>query len=126
MVQFRQFQMFPDFYRPIIDNEKRINWIRFSQNGEKLESASNRHTLAVYNCNTAHRETYFDLKKHGISILEFMDFDDTVLIGSIGRIRYDYALRELDMTKKVYGTCYYGHGAPVRSLAIKLKKESFR
>lgn len=120
-----QFQMFPNFYRPVNDDEKRINWIRFSRNGEKLVAASNRHTLDVYNCNTAQRETYFELQKHGISTFEYMDSDDTVLIGSIGRIKYDYALRELNMTKKVYGTCYYGHGAPVRSLSVNPKKNYF-
>lgn len=121
-----QFQMFPNFYRPVNDNEKRINGIQFSQDGEKLVARSNRHTLDLYSCNTAQRETYFDLKKHGISALNFMDTDDSVLIGSTGqRIRCDYALRELNMTKKVYETCYFGHAAPVTSLAINVKKKYF-
>lgn len=120
-----QFQMFPNFYRPINDDERRINWIKFSQSGEKLVAASNRHTLDLYNCNTAQRETHFELHKHGISTLDFIDSDDTVLIGSIGRIKYDYALRELNMTKKEYGSCYLGHAAPVKSLSINRKKGYF-
>lgn len=120
-----QFQMFPNFYRPINDDERRINWIKFSRSGEKLVAASNRHSLDLYNCNTAQRETYFDLQKHGIGTLDFIDSDDTVLIGSIGRIKYDYALRELNMTKKEYGASYYGHAAPVKSVSINAKKNYF-
>lgn len=120
-----QFQMFPNFYRPINDDERRINWIKFSRSGEKLVAASNRFTLDLYNCNTAQRETYLELSKHGISTLDFIDSDDTVLIGSVGRIKYDYALRELNMSKKVYGTAYWGHGAPVKSLSINPKKNYF-
>lgn len=120
-----QFQMFPNFYRPINDNEKRITGVKFSHDGEKLVAISNRFTLDVYNCNTAQRETYVDLQKHGISTFGFMDTNDTVLIGSVGRIRYDFALRELNLVKKQYGTCYFGHVAPVKSLAINTKKNYF-
>lgn len=120
-----QFQMFPNFYRPINDDERRIDWIRFSPSGEKLVAASNRHSLDLYNCNTAEREQFFDLQKHGVSTLEFIDSDDTILTGSIGRIKFDYALRELNLTKKVYGVCYFGHSLPVKSLAVNSKKNYF-
>lgn len=120
-----QFQMFPNFYRPVNDDEKRIHWIKFSRNGEKLVAASNRHTLDLYNCNTSQRETYFDLRKHGIGTLDFMDANDTVLISSSGHLRRDFSLRELNMVKKEYQTCYFGHAAPVKSMAINLEKKYF-
>lgn len=120
-----QFQIFPNFYRPINDDERRIHWIKFSPSGEKLVAASNRHSLDLYNCNTAERVQYFDVQKHGVSTMDFIDSDDTILTGSIGRIKYDFALRELNLTKKVYGACYYGHAAPVKSLAVNSKKGYF-
>lgn len=121
-----QFQMFPNFYRPINDDLRRIHWIKFSPSGEKLVSASNRNTLDLYNCNTAEREQFFDLQKHGISTMDFIDSDDTILTGSFGHIiKHDYALRELNLTKKVYGACYHGHKAPVKSLAVNPKKGYF-
>lgn len=121
-----RFEMFPNFHPPINDNEKRINWIRFSPDGTKLVAASNRHALELYNCDNAQQEGYLDLMKHGISAIEFMDTSDTVLIGSTGRrIKYDFTVRELNMTKKTYDTCYMGHRAPVKSLAVNQGKKYF-
>lgn len=68
--------------------------------------------------------------QYGITsnILQFAEawyLDDTVLVGSIGRIKYDYALRELNMTKNEYGICYFRHRAQVKSLSITSQKNYF-
>lgn len=47
------------------------------------------------------------------------------MVGSIGRIKYDYALRELNMTKNEYGICYFRHRAQVKSLSITSQKNYF-
>lgn len=119
-----QFEIFPNFHRPINNPKKRIVSIKFSPSGDKLLAASNKRTLDLYNCNTAQQESYFELYKHGNSVIDYMDSDDTVLIGSCA-VGGDYAIRELNMTKNKYDACYTGHSAPAVSLAVNGEKKYF-
>lgn len=119
-----QFEMFPNFHRPINSSDQRILWIRFSPNGESVIAASNKRTIELYNCNKGQQENYFRLTKHGICAIDYMDSNDVVLVGSYA-VKGDYAVRELNMTKNVYDTCYTGHVAPVRSLAVNREKKYF-
>lgn len=117
------FQMFPNFCRPVHNHDKRIMSIKFSPDGEKLVAASNQRTLEMYNCNTGTQEQYFQLYKHGMSVIEYMDKSDEILVGSI--TKGDCAIRELNMSSNRFVTSYIGHQRPSVSLSVDLEKKLF-
>lgn len=119
-----QFEMFPNFHRPINNSDLRILWIKFSPDGEQLIAASNKRTIELYNCNSGQQAKFFQPTKHGISCIDYMDSNDVVLVGSYA-VKGDYAVRELNLVKNVYGSCYTGQRAPACSLDVDRERKYF-
>lgn len=117
-IYMSSFNMFPNFRRPINNPDKRIQSIKFSPDSEQLVAASNQRTLELYSCNTGQQENTFRLYKHGVSVVDFIDANNKVLVGSIGAMKGDYGIRALDMTKNEFATNYTGHTKPSMSLAV--------
>lgn len=124
-VYMSSFNIFPNFRRPINNVEKRIEWIKFSPDGEQLVAASNQRTLELYNCNTAQQENMFRLYKHGITVVDFIAANNKVLVGSAGAHKHDYGIRALDMAKNQFITSYTGHTKPSASLAVDKDQQFF-
>lgn len=119
-----QFEMFPNFHRPINNPDQRILSIKFLPSGDNLIAATNKRTIELYNCNTARQEKLIGVYKHGISVVDVLDTDDSILIGSIA-VKGDYAVRELNMTTNKYTQQYVGHRAACASLAVNCEKQYF-
>lgn len=119
------YRMFQNFRRPAPNDDKRMMSIKFSADGERLVAASNKRTLELYNCNTGLQENYFHMYKHGMSVIEYMEASDQILVGSIGVTKGDFAVRELNMTKNQFATSYIGHQRPSVSLAVNLEQKLF-
>lgn len=119
-----QFEMFPNFHRPINNPDQRILSIKFLPSGDNLIAATNKRTIELYNCNTARQEKLIGVYKHGISVVDVLDSDESILIGSIA-VKGDYAVRELNMTTNKYTQQYVGHCAPCASLAVNCEKQYF-
>lgn len=120
-----RFEMFPNFRRQVNNADLRIASLKFSSDGEKLVVASNQRTLELYNCNTGLQENYFHLYKHGMSVIDYMDSADTILVGSVGATKGDYAVRALNMSTNKFLTNYIGHNRPSVSLAVKSENNLF-
>lgn len=119
------FNMFPNFRRPINNPDKRIDTIKFSPDGERLIAASNQRTLELYNCNTAQQENLFQLYKYGVKVVDFIDSNNSVLVGSTGGVKNDYGIRLLDMKRNEFKTIYTGHTNTAISLAVSLEQKLF-
>lgn len=119
-----QFEMFPNFHRPVNNPDNRIFWLKFSPDGEHLIAASNKRNIGLYDCNTGLRSNSFTLTKHGMSCIDYMDSNDVVLVGS-NAVKNDYAVRELNFTKNCYGTCYTGHSLPAIRIDVNREKKYF-
>lgn len=118
-------RLVPHFRSPL-NLEERIISIKFSHDGENLVAASNINTIDLFDCNTNQQVGYFDLKKHGISVIDYMDLNK-ILVGSkcATATRDDYDVRELDMQNNRFVTCYNGHKQPSVSLAVNPEKQFF-
>lgn len=120
-----RFEMFPNFRRPVNNEDRRVGSIKFSSDGERLVAANNHRILELYNCNTGQQVKPFYLFKHGMSVIDYMDANDRILIGSIGATKGDFAIRELDMTKNAFAISYVGHQKPSVSLSVNMEKKLF-
>lgn len=119
-----QFEMFPNFYRPFNNPKKRVRSIKFLPSGDKLVAVTNQRSIELWNCCTASQVNQFNMYKYGISTMDVLDTDETLLIGSHA-IKGDYAIRELNMTRKEYTQQFIGHAAPCTSLAVNCEKQYF-
>lgn len=120
------FTMFPNFQPPVNNPEKRITSIKFSADGENLVAASNQRTLEVYNSNMAMQESFLRLYKYGVTVVDFMDSNNKVLVGSMGIAkRPDYGIRALNIAQNQFDTVYTGHSQPSISLAVNVEEKFF-
>lgn len=119
------FEIFPNFRRPYHNNDLRIRSIKFSEDGESLIAASNQRTIDLYNCNTAQQERSINAFKYGVSVIDYMDANDKILVGSEVPARGIYEIRELNMTTQKYETCYIGHSKPSVSLSVNTANKVF-
>ncbi|XP_031623415.1 WD repeat-containing protein 82-B-like [Contarinia nasturtii] len=121
----RSFNMFPNFRRPYNNDDLRIRSIKFSEDGETMISANNRHTIDFYNCNTAQQVRSVNIFKYGVSVVDYMDANDKILVGSEAPVRGVYEIRELNITNQKYETCYLGHSKPSVSLSVNTANKVF-
>lgn len=102
-----------------------MNLIKFSLGGKQLIAVSNQQTLDVYNCVSARQKNLFYLYAHSVTVVDLTDSINTVLVGSTGSHKGDYAICELDMRKSQFDTNYAGHISPSTSLALNIEKQFF-
>lgn len=121
----RNFNIFPNFRRPYNNDDLRIKSIKFSEDGETLISANNQRTVEFYNCNTAQQVRSINVFKYGVSVIDFLDANDKILVGSEVAVRGVYEIRELNMTNQKYETCYLGHSKPSVSLSVNTANKVF-
>ncbi|XP_055296328.1 WD repeat-containing protein 82-B-like [Sitodiplosis mosellana] len=112
----RSFNIFPNFRKPVNNTDVRIRSIKFSPDGQKCVAANNERTIELYDCNTARFERHYQLFKHGISTMEYMDASDKIVVGS--NVRGDFGIRELNLTTNQYAATYIGHEQPSYSLSV--------
>lgn len=112
----RTFNIFPNFRKPVNNADVRIKGIKFSPDGQKLVAANNERVIELYDCNTARFEKHFQLFKHGISTIDYMDAADKIIVGS--NVRGDCTIRELNLTTNQYEASYIGHSQPSHSLSV--------
>lgn len=112
----RKFQPTAHFRDFAPNNDKRINSMAISQNGQTLISASNYHVLDVYDCNRGTQTNVIHLRKYGCGVVDFVDNDNqNILISSKKR---DHIIRPLNIETKSYGTYYVGHRDFLSSLCV--------
>lgn len=114
----RSFNIFPNFRKPVNNDDVRIKTIKFSADGQKLVASNNERIIELYDCNTARFEKQLKVYKHGVSTMEYLDAADKIVVGS--EVRGDFGIRELNMTTNQYVSTYIGHTQPSYSLSVNV------
>lgn len=104
-------------------NDKRINSMAISENGQTLISASNHHVLDVYDCNHGRLTGVIQMRKYGCGVVDFADNDAANIL--VTSTKQDHTVRQLSIETKMYGTYFVGHSDLVTSLCAHQSSKLF-
>lgn len=98
------------------NNDKRVNSMAFSEDGNILIASSNHHVIDVFDCNHGIQKNFVPMQGHGCGVIDFTDNGaENVIVSSQKK---DNTIRLLNIEKQAYGTLFVGHTSLVTSIGV--------